>query len=151
MVNYKKFEKDNKKKEVKGSAEFDMRLTKYKFFDENCFRGVNINIPGLLKKVQFHHNLNHRIEQKISLTERKITFDFLLEMRPDLGEISFKGECIFESPQQDKIDFLLAKIPKSVVNNLIIVKEITKNCFANASRIAKRNGLPFPPPNILSL
>jgi len=148
MVNYKKFKKDNKKKKL--SIEFDMRIKNFTFSNESCFPGANFHLPNSFKKMNFHHNLHIKImKERISPNERIISFEFLLEMKPDLGEIGFDGECILESPQQEKIELLLEKIPQSMINNPVIMKHITLQCYVHSSKIAKKNNISFPPPALI--
>ena len=62
-------------------------------------------------------------------------------MRPDLGEINFDGECILESPQQNKIHFLIDTKPlRSFMDRFIL-----KNSYYHAEKFAKQEDFSFPP------
>ena len=127
----------------KGSMEFDMMLTKFKFVNENCFRGAVKQTPDL-KKVQFAYHIDRDVSQTLlNERERKIKFHFTLEMKPDLGEINFDGECILNSPEQNKVQFCLQNQFPPFLR--FIDRIILKPCLENSEKIAKKNNIPFPP------
>lgn len=78
----------------------------------------------------------------INTRERKIRFHFRLVMRPDIGEINFDGEFKLESPQQNKLNFVINAIPKPL--RKILDTFILKNSYYHAQRFAKRENFPFP-------
>jgi hypothetical protein len=64
-------------------------------------------------------------------------------MRPDIGEINFDGECLLESPQQNKINFVIKTIPKPL--RMFMDKFILKNSYYHAEKFARQEGFSFPP------
>lgn len=79
----------------------------------------------------------------INTRERKIRFHFRLVMRPDIGEFNFDGECELESPQQNKINFVIKTIPKPL--RIFIDNFILKYSYYHAEKFAKQENFPFPP------
>lgn len=129
------------------SLEFDMQPKGFKFKKEFCLRGAVV-LPTPLKKVQFKYYLDKNTHSSLlNSQERKIDFHFTLQMFPDFGEINFDGECILESPEQNKIQFcLFNKIPPFIqfIDGIIL-----KKCYENSKKIAEKNNIPFPPVNFL--
>jgi len=127
---------------VKRSIEFDMRVKKFKFSDEVLLRGTFRPSPRFTK-VQFQHFIDLLSYNLINIRERKIKFHFRLVMRPDIGEFNFDGEFVLESPQQDKLNFVINAIPKPL--RKILDTFILKNSYYHAERFAKQENFPFPP------
>jgi len=127
--------------------EFDMRLKDFKFRKEFCLKGA-VTQSSQWKKVQYKYFLDKNIHSSLlNSQERKIDFHFTLEMHPDFGEINFNGECILESPEQQKVQFcLFNEIPPFMqfINRIIL-----NQCFKNSKKIAEKNKIPFPPVDFL--
>lgn len=130
----------------KRSIEFDIKFKDFKFTDDFLLKGTFKTTP-ILTKVQFQHIINNLNYKLISSTERKLSFHFRLIMRPDLGEINFDGECIIESPEQNKIAFMIQNAPQPF--RKLVDKWILKNCFYHAEEFAKKENFPFPPAEFL--
>ncbi|MBA7524737.1 hypothetical protein ES705_16879 [subsurface metagenome] len=132
---------------AKRSIEFDIKVKDFKFSNENFFKGANIIKPNLWKKVAFTHHIDNLKSKLISQRERVFEFHFILEMKPDLGEINFDGECVLESPEQNKVNFILQNSPDTIKN--FIIPFILKYSYHNVEKIGKKEGLPFPPVNVI--
>ena len=120
------------------TIEFDIKFRDFKFSDEVLIRGTNKPIEGIVK-IQFKHIITILSYDLINVRERKIRFRFRLIMRPDIGKINFDGECILESPQQDKVHFVF-KMMRSFVDNFIL-----KSSYYHAEEFMKKEHYPFPP------
>lgn len=122
--------------------EFDMQLKSFKFKKEFCLRGA-VALPNQWKKIQFKYYLDKNIHSSLlNSQERKIDFHFTLEMHPDFGEINFDGECVLESPEQQKVQFCFTnQIPPFIQ---FIDRIILKKCYENSKKIADKNNIPFP-------
>ena len=127
---------------TKISIDFDIRFKDFRFSDEVLMRGTFKPTPEFTK-VQFQHYVDILSYDLINIRERKIKFHFRLIMRPDIGEINFDGECLLESPQQNKINFVIKTIPKSLRS--FMDKFIVKNSYFHAEKFAQQEGFPFPP------
>ncbi len=127
---------------VKKSIEFDIKVKDFKFSNENFFKGANIIKSNLWKKVAFTHRIDNLKSKLINQRERVFGFHFTLEMKPDLGEINFDGECILESPEQNKVNYLLQNAPDIIKN--FITSFILKYSYQNAEKIGKNEKIPFP-------
>jgi hypothetical protein len=79
----------------------------------------------------------------INERERKFECHFTLEMKPDIGEINFDVECILESPEQQKVEFVIYNAPKVISD--FITPFILKNSYKEAEKIGKSEGISFPP------
>ena len=127
--------------------EFDMQLKAFKFTKEFFFKGANKPTTSGLKKVRFTYYLDKKGHVLVNPSERKIDFHFTLEMHPDLGEINLDGECVLESPEQQKIQFcLINQVPPFM---RFIDKIILKKCYENSKKIAEKNNINFPPVDFL--
>ncbi|KKM87099.1 hypothetical protein LCGC14_1272360 [marine sediment metagenome] len=126
----------------KRSIEFDARFKDLKFSDNFLLKGTFAPTKGWTK-VQFQHSIELLSYKLINPNERKIIFHFRLVMRPDLGEISFDGEFILESPEQNKIEFLIhnAFPPLRKLIDIFILKY----SYSHAESLAKRENIFFPP------
>jgi len=95
------------------------------------------------KQIQIAHFLDKFDYQILNDTEIKVKFHFRLVIAPKVGEYSFDGECIMESPEQEKIRHLLknyrAKL-KHAVNRFLL-----KECYFYAEKLALSENLYFPP------
>ncbi|MHA1795184.1 MAG: hypothetical protein ACTSUK_03670 [Promethearchaeota archaeon] len=132
---------------AKKEIEFDMKVGKFTFTKDYCFRG-GFKTP-YFQKVRFSYYIDERkISRKlINDREREISFRFTLTMLPDLGEISFNGKCILESPQQQKIDIVLQEVPGAIER---FVDGIIRNAsLKHTEEIARKNGIPIPPADVL--
>lgn len=124
---------------VKISIEFDLR--NYRFSHESV-TGVK-SPPNNHGKIQVAHFLDKFDYQILNITEIKVKFHFRLVIAPDVGEYSFDGECIMESPEQEKIRHLLDEYPgklKEAVNKFLL-----KECYLYAEKLANSENLYFPP------
>lgn len=131
---------------MKGSIEFDIKIKDFKFSDEVLLRGTFKAPPGL-SKLNFEHFIDILSHDLINSKERKIRFHFRLVMRPDIGEINFDGECILESPQQNKIHFVINTFPNQLRS--FIEKFILKSSYYYAEEFMKQEEFLFPPARIL--
>ena len=69
------------------------------------------------------------------------------EILQDIIIINFDGECILESPEQNKIQFCLVnQVPPFMQ---FIDRIILKQCYENSKKIAEENNIPFPPVEVL--
>ncbi|TET00484.1 MAG: hypothetical protein E3J90_03940 [Promethearchaeota archaeon] len=127
---------------AKKSIEFDIRFKNFTFDDEVLMKGTFKPTSGFTK-VQFQHYIDILSYKLINIRERKVRFHFRLIMRPDIGEINFNGECILESPQQNKINFVIKTIPKPL--RLFMDNFIVKYSYFHAEVFAKQENFPFPP------
>ena len=127
---------------TKRSIEFDIKIKNFKFSDDVLLKGTFKPTSGF-SKIQFQHFIDILSYNLINTRERKIKFHFRLVMRPDIGEINFDGECILESPQQNKINFAIKTIPKPL--RIFIDTFILKNSYYHAEKFAKQENFPFPP------
>ena len=126
----------------KKSVEFDIKFKNFIFDDEVLMKGTFKLTPAPIK-VQFQHFIDIKSYNLLNTRERKIKFHFRLIMRPDMGEINFDGECILESPHQNKIEFVIKTIPKSLRS--IIDNFILKYSYYHAEVFAQQQNFPFPP------
>ena len=124
------------------SIDFDVKFKDFKFYDEFLLRGT-FKPTRNLTKLQFQHFIDILSYHLISPNERKIKFHFRLVMRPDIGEINFDGECILESPEQNKIEFLMQNAPQSV--RKIVDNFLLKYSYYHAEKFAKQENFLFPP------
>lgn len=131
---------------VKKSIEFDIKIRDFKFYGDTFEKGSFRPTP-IPAKIRFTHYINILGFGLINKTERKIKFHFKLEMNPDIGLINFEGECILESPQQHRIDFVIKNIPKPL--RKFIDTFILKYSYYHAEEIAKLERIPFPPATFL--
>ena len=127
---------------AKQSIEFDVKFKGFKFSDEFLLRGT---FKSGLKwtKIKFHHSINIVYFHRINTSERKIKFHFKLVMRPDVGEMSFDGECLLVSPEQNKIEFIMKNAPR--VLGRLVDMFILKNSYLHAEIFAKQENFLFPP------
>lgn len=125
----------------KTSIEFDIKVRDFKFSDDFLLRGTFKPTPKWTK-IQFQHFTNILGYNLISSNERKVKFQFRLVMRPDLGEINFEGECIIESPEQNKIGFLIQNASQPLIK--FLEPFILKNCYYHAEKFAKQEKIHFP-------
>ena len=123
------------------SVDFDVKFKDFKFSDEFLLRGT-FKTTLNWTKIQFQHFIDILGYHLISPNERKIKFHFRLVMRPDIGEINFDGECILESPEQNKIEFLIQNAPQPL--RKIVDTFILKNSYYHAEKFAKQEKLQFP-------
>ncbi|KKN57644.1 hypothetical protein LCGC14_0560160 [marine sediment metagenome] len=124
------------------SIEFYIKVRDFKFSDEFILKGT-FKLKQEWTKVQFQHFIDILGYRLISPNERKVKFHFRLVMRPDMGEISFEGECILESPEQNKISFIIQNTPQSLrkfLDNFIL-----RNCYYHTEKFAKQEKIYFPP------
>jgi len=131
---------------VKKSIEFDIRIRDFRFYGDYFEKGTfrSTLVPAEIKFIHYIDILSFNL---INKTERKIKFHFKLEINPDIGEINFDGECILESPQQDRINYVIKNIPKPLrqfIDNFIL-----KNSYHYAEKIARAEHIPFPPAEFL--
>ncbi len=127
---------------VRKTIDFDVKIKDFKFSDEFLLRGT-FRPTRDLTKIQFQHFIDILGYHLISPYERKIKFHFRLVMRPDVGEINFDGECILESPEQNKIEFLIQNAPQPL--RKIVDTFILKNSYYHAEKFAKQEKFLFPP------
>ena len=131
---------------VKKSIEFDIEIRNFKFYGDISKKGTFK--PTLIPtKIRFVHYINILSLNSINKTERKIKFHFRLVMNPNVGEISFDGECILESTQQDRVDFVIKNIPSPL--RKFIDNHIIKYSYYNTEKIARLEHIPFPPTEFL--
>ncbi|MFX0136495.1 MAG: hypothetical protein ACFFDN_22840 [Candidatus Hodarchaeota archaeon] len=126
-------------KKIKGSV--DLVLGKFKFKNENIFKGV-VEITKELKKI----NLNWYVDRKNIFTiksgEWKIEFHFTLEMKPDFGEINLDGTCIAKSLDQNMPMYLANEFPPVMAT---INYYIRLECYKKCLKIAMQNNIPLIP------
>ena len=125
----------------KKSIEYDSKFKDFTFSDEVLLRGT-FKVTPTWTKVQFQHFIDILGYNLINPTERKIKFHFRLIMRPDIGEINFDGEFILESPEQNKIEFLIQNAPQPF--RKLVDRWILKNSYYHAEKFAKRENFLFP-------
>ena len=127
----------------KFSIDFDIRIKDFKFSNEFLVKGKH-KVSQNWQKVRFDHSLKWDIPKDlISKDEKRITFHFKLEMKPDIGEMMFDGECILESPEQRKVSFIQQNAPQ--ILNKFVENFLLKYSYINAENFAKEQHLPFPP------
>lgn len=131
---------------TKRSIEFDIKIKDFKFSDEVLLKGTFRPSSELLK-FQFQHFIDILSYKLINARERKIKFHFRLVMRPDVGEFNFDGECVLESPQQNKINYAIKAIPKPL--RIFIDNFILKYSYYHAETFAKQENFFFPPAQVL--
>ena len=133
----------NHGEDQKFSAEFDMRIKDFKFFNEILIKGAH-KISKNWEKTRFDHQAKWNVSKSlISKDKRKINFQFKLKMQPDFGKIIFEGECMLESPEQAKVSFVMQNAPHVLDN--FVKNFILKYSFLNAEKFAKEQKIPFPP------
>ncbi len=128
------------------SIDFDIKFRDFKFSDEFLLRGTFKSTLNWTK-IQFQHFIDILGYRLISPNERKIKFHFRLVMRSDLGEINFDGECILESLEQNKVEFLMQNAPQPV--RKIVDTFILKNSYYHAEKFAKQENFLFPPAKVI--
>ncbi len=95
----------------------------------------------------FTHIYDITEQEMISQNERKLTFHFQILIEPEVAEINFDGSFVLESSEQGKIDGLLEKNPRFLVDYL---KDfILKHSYYHAEEIATSEGIPFPQANVI--
>jgi hypothetical protein len=95
----------------------------------------------------FTHIYDITEQEMISENERKLTFHFQILIEPEVAEINFDGSFVLESSEQDKIDGLLEKNPRFLIDYL---KDfILKQSYYHAEEIATSEGVPFPQANVI--
>lgn len=134
------------KKEVnkitkRSPIDFYCKFRDFRFFDEVLLRGT-FKPTKNLTKVQFQHFIDILGYHLITPNERKVKFHFRLVMRPDIGEINFDGECILESPEQNKIEFLIHNAPQPL--RKVVDAFILKNSYYHAEEFTKQENFTFP-------
>ena len=123
-----------------------MKFKDFIFSDEVLMRGT-FKAPSGFSKLNFEHFIEMISYDLINNKERKIVFQFRLIMRPDVGEINFVGECILESPQQDKIDFIINFLPGALRS--LTDKIILKESYFHAEKFAKQEEFLFPSVHVI--
>ena len=131
---------------MKGSIDFHGKYKDFKFSDEVLMKGT-FKPKSKLTKLEFQHNIEILSSDLINVRERKVRFHFRLVMRPDVGEMNFDGECILESPQQNKIHFVINSIPKGLL--IFMEKIILKESYYHAEKFAKQENFQFPPVQLI--
>ena len=116
---------------------WEAEMKEYHFFNETVFRGSQV-----FSNEKHNNTLNIKQHYLINKTQRKIKFSFIAEMHPYVGEIAFDGDCILESPDQNKIEILL-KGSRGFQKR--VEYTIMKNCYMYAEKIAKDNNIRFLP------
>ena len=124
------------------SKGLNVKFKDFNFSDEALLRGT-FKPTKDLTKIQFEHFLDIKTLYLISPDERKIIFQFRLVMRPDIGEINFDGDCILESPDQNKIELMMQNAPKPL--RKIIDNYIVKNSYYHVESFVKKENFYIPP------
>jgi hypothetical protein len=111
-------------------------------FSHESFKGAK-SPPDNQGRLKISHIIDKLDYQILNKTETKINFHFGLVIAPDIGDYNFDGECILESPEQEKIRHLLQKSPanlKQALNRFLL-----KECYLYAEKLAQSEDLYFPP------
>jgi hypothetical protein len=111
-------------------------------FSHESFTGVE-SPPDNQGRLKISHVIDKLEYQIITETEIKVKFHFGLIIAPEVGDYGFDGECILESPEQEKIRHLLQKSPANLKQALN--KFLLKECYLYAEKLAHSEDLYFPP------
>ena len=120
------------------------RTKNYKFFNTKFFQGLKE--PKLEVIEDYDILLRIRSYNLINETERLIDYTYKVKMFPDAGEISFDGECILESPDQNAIEILLKN---SDTFKMRVEYNIHKRAYPYAEKKASEEGITFLPTDIV--
>ncbi len=124
---------------IRFSIEFDLK--NFRFSHELI---IGVKSPSQNQdQIQVAHFLDKFDYQILNETEIKVKFSFRLVIAPKVGDYSFDGECILESPEQEKIRGLLKNYPgrlKHAVNRFLL-----KECYSHAEKLASSESFYFPP------
>ena len=124
-----------------------LKFKEFKFTKEFIFKGVNKITESGWKKVKLVYHLDKKGQKLINQHDRSFKFHFTLQLFPDIGEVNLDGECIVESPNQDKIEICMRENITPIIK--FIDTNIIKNCIINSKKIFDKNKLPIPPVNII--
>jgi len=134
----------------KETTEFETIVKDLIFSHELLLKG-KFDIGTFDKEEKITHYFTHIYDiteqELISENERRITFHFQLIIEPEVAEINFDGSFILESLDQGKIDELLLKNPRFLIEYL---KDfILKQSYYHSEKIATSEGVPFPQTNVI--
>lgn len=126
----------------------NLKVRSFKFKNEQFLKGQHDDYPTSIESIKFAHNLELNISsQLISKDERAVNFSFRLKMRPDLGSISFDGQAILESPNQEKLQSILFRpLPVRPAQQIkqIIARHLLFESCKKSQKIASEKKIPFP-------
>lgn len=142
----------------KTSIDFDFRLKKIHFYNENLEKGsfktrIGGELTSWVVQIQFDYHITYLGQDLITGTERKFFFHFKIIVNPKVTTINFDGDFILEtqkSHDQNKLGVLINKRPDSI-NRYVLEPFILKNSYEHAANLANRARIrvPFPPVNEL--
>ncbi len=124
---------------VKISIKFELK--NYRFSNESI-KGLEkpLNSQGNIKIAHFLDKVDFQIFNE---TEILIKFCFKVTIDPSIGEFSFDGECIMESPEQENIRHLLKNYPAKLKHS--VNRFLLKTCYSYAEKLANSENFYFPP------
>ena len=119
---------------------FEAEFKNFRFSHESI---TGVKIPSEnQRKIKVAHILGNFDYQTLNETEIRVKFRFTVTITPEVGEYKFDGECILESPEQKKIQYLLNNYPgdlKHAVNKFLL-----KECYYYAEKLANSENFYFP-------
>lgn len=127
--------------------DISLKFKEFKFTKEFIFKGANKTTESGWKKIKLTYHYDKKGQKLINQHTRLFKFHFTLQLFPDIAEINFDGECIVESPNQDKIETVIKNNITPVLK--FIETHIVKNCIINSKKIFDKHKLPLPPVNLL--
>lgn len=126
----------------------NLKVRSIQFKSEQFLKGQYKDPLISMESVKFTHNLKFNISsQLISKSERAVNFSFRLKMEPDVGTISFSGQTILESPNQEKLQSILFRPlpvqPAQQIKQMIARRLLFESC-KKSKKIASEKKIPFP-------
>jgi len=126
----------------------NLKVRSIQFKNEQFFKDQHKDRLIPKESVKFAHKLELNISpQLISKDNRAVNFSFSLKMEPDLGIISFSGQAILESPNQEKLQSILFQpLPARPAQQIkqIIARHLLFESCKKSKKIAYEKKIPFP-------
>lgn len=122
------------------------KVDKFRFENEKVEQWVNL---GSAVNTEYESEIKKTGITPLNQSEALLRFDFRLELLPDIGKITFNGDCILTTSSlrntiiilKAKEDSIIRKKNKAFMtylNNLL-----RKNCFEYAKELGEKEGMHF--------
>ena len=127
-----------------GPSSFEWFIADFKFFKVNYIQGADEREPGKIKPVRIKPIAEIKKIHPLGLKGTiRIDFMFIIQIHPDVGEISFNGTCLVHSENLEKIQATFEKKNKIIFAQ--VKKDILKSAYPHAKNYAKNRGHKLPP------